>query len=59
MEIEQPMISIIVPSYQQGRYIRHCVESILAQEGVQIEVIVFDSESRDETVEVLLSLIHI
>lgn len=53
MAIKQSMVSIIVPSYQQGRYIGDCIESILAQEGVQVEVIVFDSISTDETVDVL------
>tara|TARA_B110000467_G_scaffold162546_1_gene186056 strand:- start:1140 stop:2015 length:876 start_codon:yes stop_codon:yes gene_type:complete len=53
MEINQPTISIVVPSYQQGPYIKHCIDSIFSQEGVQVEVIVFDSVSRDETVEAL------
>ncbi|MDG2255720.1 MAG: glycosyltransferase family 2 protein [Opitutaceae bacterium] len=53
MENRQPTISIVVPSYQQGPYIKHCVESILAQNEVQVEVFVFDSKSSDETREVL------
>ncbi len=46
-------VSVIVPSFQQGPYIRSCIESIISQENVQVEVLVFDSESSDETAEVL------
>jgi len=54
MEFKQPTISIVVPSCQQGPYIKHCIDSILSQEGVQLEVIVFDSVSTDETVDALI-----
>lgn len=46
-------ISIIVPSFQQGRFIRECLESILSQADVRLEVIVFDAESTDETRRIL------
>ena len=44
---------MIVPSFQQGPYIRSCIESIISQANVQVEVLVFDSESSDETAELL------
>lgn len=48
-------ISIITPSYNSGRFIRDCVQSIHAQkaEGHEIEHIVMDGGSSDETLEVL------
>lgn len=46
-------ISIIVPSYQQGRFLKECLDSILVQTDVGLEVLVFDSESTDETGEIL------
>ena len=48
-------ISIIVPSYQQGRFLKECLDSILAQSDVGLEILVFDSESTDETAAILSS----
>lgn len=58
MSSESRLISIIVPSFQQGPFIRECIESILSQKGVPVEVIVFDSESSDETARVLDDFKH-
>ncbi|HET7434393.1 MAG TPA: glycosyltransferase family 2 protein [Thermoanaerobaculia bacterium] len=50
-----PLVSIIVPSYNQGRFIRETVDSILTQDYRPIEVLVLDGASKDETVDVLRS----
>jgi len=50
-----PLVSIIVPSYNQGRFIRETIESCLAQDYRPIEILVLDGGSKDETVEVLRS----
>ncbi|HZP12818.1 MAG TPA: glycosyltransferase family 2 protein [Nevskiaceae bacterium] len=52
---DRPLFSIIVPSYNQGRYLRQTLESILTQSHRPLEVIVVDGASKDETVEVLKS----
>ena len=52
---EWPLISIVVPSYNQGPYIAETIHSILDQDYPNIEVIVMDGESTDETVTVLRS----
>ena len=49
------LISIVVPSFQQGPFIEKCLESIVSQDCGPIEIIVFDSESDDETRSVLKS----
>ncbi len=46
-------ISIVVPSYQQGTFIDACLDSILSQSYSNVEIIAFDSESTDDTLEVL------
>ncbi|HEX3582941.1 MAG TPA: glycosyltransferase family 2 protein [Thermoanaerobaculia bacterium] len=51
----QPLVSVIVPSYNQGRFIRETLDSILGQDYRPLEVIVFDGASKDETVDVLRS----
>ncbi|MCX7883179.1 MAG: glycosyltransferase [Brevinematales bacterium] len=47
--------SIIIPSYNQGHFIRQTVESVLAQEGVEKEIFVIDGGSTDGTVDILRS----
>lgn len=52
---DRPLISVIVPSYNQGRYVRDTIESILSQEYRPIQIHVIDGGSTDETVDVLKS----
>jgi glycosyltransferase involved in cell wall biosynthesis len=51
----RPLVSIIVPSFNQGRFIRETIDSILAQDYRPIEILVFDGGSTDETISVLES----
>jgi glycosyltransferase involved in cell wall biosynthesis len=48
-----PRVSIIVPSYNQGRFIGETILSCLGQTYPNIEVIVQDGASSDETLGVL------
>lgn len=49
------IVSVVMPSYNQGRFIREAIDSVLEQEGVNVELIVMDGGSDDETVEILRS----
>lgn len=51
--------SIITPSYAQGQYVRQNIESVLGQGWVDLEHIVVDGGSRDETVGFLRSYPHL
>lgn len=51
--------SIITPSFNQGRFIADCIESVGSQTGVEIEHIVTDAGSTDETLDVLKRDPHI
>jgi len=48
-----PLVSIIIPTYNYARYIRHAVDSALKQSYSNIEIIVIDDGSTDETQAVL------
>jgi glycosyltransferase involved in cell wall biosynthesis len=48
-----PKISIVVPSYNQGRFLRDTLESIFSQEYPSLEVIVIDGGSTDESVDII------
>lgn len=50
-----PTVSIIVPTYNAAPYIERCIESIINQSFKDIEIIVVDDQSTDNTVELLNS----
>lgn len=49
------MVSVIITNYNNSLYIPECLDSVFSQEGVDLECIVVDDCSTDNSVEVLSS----
>ena len=47
--MEKPLISVIVPVYNVKQYLRRCVDSILKQTYENIEIVLIDDGSTDES----------
>ncbi|GAB7521212.1 glycosyltransferase family 2 protein [Paraburkholderia sp. 2C] len=50
-------VSIVTPSYNQGQFIERTLQSVASQTGVEIEHVVFDGGSKDNTVDVLKAFV--
>lgn len=47
------MISVCIPTYNGQKYIRECIDSVLAQTYKNYEVVIIDDSSNDETLKII------
>ena len=54
-----PLVTVIIPCYNHAKYISHCIESVLAQTYKNIELIVVDNGSIDDSYEKIKKYINV
>ena len=52
--VDLPLVTIVTPSYNQGRWIRKTLESVAAQTYPHIEHVIVDGGSTDDTLQILM-----
>ena len=52
----RPSVSVVVPCYNYGHFIKGCVRSVLNQKDVDVDVLVIDDASSDHSQEVISDL---
>lgn len=53
--VQWPRITVVTPSYNQGRFLQACMRSVLGQQYPNLEYIVIDGGSTDGSVEIIKS----
>jgi len=56
--MDYPKISIVMPSLNQGHYIGEAIQSVLDQQYPNVELIVIDGGSADETIDIIKRYEH-
>ena len=51
----KPLVSICIPAYNGARFLRQCIDSILAQTFADFELLVVDDQSSDDTLSIVES----
>ena len=57
--MDSPFFSVITPSWNQGKFLRGCIESVRAQGDSDFEHLIFDNCSTDDTANVAAEFPHV
>lgn len=53
-----PLVEVVVPCYNYGRFLEGCVESIVRQPGVQTAVTIVDDRSTDDSADIAEGIVE-
>jgi hypothetical protein len=53
---ERPLVRVVIPCFNYGHHLEGCLDSVLSQEGVDVEVLIIDDCSTDDSASVARAL---
>jgi glycosyltransferase involved in cell wall biosynthesis len=56
VKLAMTRVDVIIPCYNYGHFLRPCVESVLAQQDVEVRALILDDASSDHTADVAADL---
>lgn len=57
MTEQQPLVSIVIPCYNHSQFVQETIQSVIDQDYENIELIIIDDGSKDNSVEVIQEMI--
>jgi len=55
--VESPLVSIVIPCYNHAQFVQESIQSVIDQDYENIELIIIDDGSKDNSVEVIQKMI--
>lgn len=57
MTIQQPLVSVVIPCYNHAQFVQETIQSVIDQDYQNIELIIIDDGSKDNSVEVIQEML--